>query len=184
VTIRRGMAAYSPETLADTPLSPTSSCVIGGNFPSNSSDVDCWKCRPIQGQSDAIPDSLQFLRVRDVCRLLRISKPTLWRLRRAQDFPDPTDLTGRVVAWRRSEVEAWLRARARGLQSSNPARRFRGKPPRSSWISPSAGQPKPRTPHRSYAPLVARDSRGSRAPMTNLHYRCLIKTSRRFWPEH
>ena len=57
---------------------------------------------------------MQFVRVNDVCRLLRISKPTLWRLRRAHAFPEPTELTDRVIAWRRSEVEAWLRERARG----------------------------------------------------------------------
>jgi predicted DNA-binding transcriptional regulator AlpA len=41
---------------------------------------------------------------------------TLWRLRHAHDFPDPTELTDRVVAWRRSDVEAWLRARERGTR--------------------------------------------------------------------
>lgn len=53
-------------------------------------------------------DSLQYLRASDVCRLLRISKPTLWRLRRTRGFPEPTEVTGRLIAWRRSEVEEWL----------------------------------------------------------------------------
>jgi len=56
-------------------------------------------------------DSLQLLRVNDVCRLLRISKPTLGRLRRANNFPEPTEITDRVIGWRRLEIEAWLRAR-------------------------------------------------------------------------
>lgn len=53
-------------------------------------------------------DSLQYLRASDLCRLLRISKPTLWRLRRTRGFPEPTEVTDRLIAWRRSEVEEWL----------------------------------------------------------------------------
>ena len=61
---------------------------------------------------ERVLDSLQFLRVNDICRLLRISKPTFWRLRRTQDFPKPTHLTDRVIAWSKREVEEWLRTRA------------------------------------------------------------------------
>ena len=57
-------------------------------------------------QQDTLNDSLQFLRPADVCRLLRISKPTLWGLRR-DGFRAPTELTDRAITWRRSEVEAW-----------------------------------------------------------------------------
>lgn len=53
-------------------------------------------------------DSLQYLRANDVYRLLRISKPTLWRLRRTRGFPEPTEVTDRLIAWRRFEVEEWL----------------------------------------------------------------------------
>jgi predicted DNA-binding transcriptional regulator AlpA len=79
------------------------------------------RARELRAKGEAVLDALQFLRVNDVCRLLRISKPTLWRLRRANAFPEPTELTYRVIAWRRSEVEAWLRARAGGGHPS-PAR--------------------------------------------------------------
>jgi predicted DNA-binding transcriptional regulator AlpA len=79
------------------------------------------RAREVRAKGEAVLDALQFLRVNDVCRLLRISKPTLWRLRRANAFPEPTELTDRVIAWRRSEVEAWLRARAGGGHPS-PAR--------------------------------------------------------------
>jgi predicted DNA-binding transcriptional regulator AlpA len=57
-------------------------------------------------------DELQFLRVKEVCQLLRISKPTLWRLRRANAFPRPTELSDRVIGWRKIEIEAWLQARS------------------------------------------------------------------------
>lgn len=55
----------------------------------------------------------------EVCRLLRISKPTLWRLRQAERFPQPTEVTDRVIAWRRSKVEEWLTARRSGGGASN-----------------------------------------------------------------
>jgi predicted DNA-binding transcriptional regulator AlpA len=56
-------------------------------------------------------DALQLLTVTDVCKLLRVSKPTLWRLRRSGDFPDPTTVTERIFGWRRSEIDAWLACR-------------------------------------------------------------------------
>jgi predicted DNA-binding transcriptional regulator AlpA len=85
------------------------------------------RAKEIRPKGESMADSLQFLRVNDVCRLLRISKPTLWRLRRANAFPEPTELTDRVIAWRRSDVEAWLRARdqagrASSIRASNSRR--------------------------------------------------------------
>jgi prophage regulatory protein len=69
-------------------------------------------------------DALQFLRINDVCRLLRISKPTLWRLRQSPEFPEPTGVTDRLIAWRRSEIEEWLRARSTNRRGAI------GRPPR------------------------------------------------------
>jgi predicted DNA-binding transcriptional regulator AlpA len=60
---------------------------------------------------DEALDALQLLTVTDVCKLLRISKPTLWRLRRSGNFPDPTTVTERIFGWRRSEIDAWLASR-------------------------------------------------------------------------
>jgi predicted DNA-binding transcriptional regulator AlpA len=67
------------------------------------------RCRTLE---EAI-DALQLLTVTDVCKLLRISKPTLWRLRRSGNFPDPTTVTERIFGWRRSEIDAWLASRPR-----------------------------------------------------------------------
>jgi len=69
------------------------------------------RARELRANGEAVLDALQFLRVNDVCRLLRISKPTLWRLRRANAFPEPTEPTDRVIAWRRSEVP-WAQSRS------------------------------------------------------------------------
>jgi predicted DNA-binding transcriptional regulator AlpA len=60
---------------------------------------------------DEVIDTLQLLTVTDVCKLLRISKPTLWRLRRSRDFPDPTTVTERIFGWRRREIDEWLASR-------------------------------------------------------------------------
>jgi len=58
-----------------------------------------------------IPGTLQFLRIRDVCQMLRISKPTLWRLRRSPDFPVPTQLSDRAIGWSRDDIQAWVATR-------------------------------------------------------------------------
>ena len=65
--------------------------------------------RPPVGQTDP----LQLLRTQDVCALLRISKPTLWRWRRTADFPQAYELGPLCVAWRRAEIEGWLQQRRR-----------------------------------------------------------------------
>ena len=77
------------------------------------------RLRETQPAPEQILDSLQLLRVSDVCRLLRISKPTLWRLRRTSDFPQATELTERVIAWRKSDVESWLRSRPGGSRAAS-----------------------------------------------------------------
>jgi prophage regulatory protein len=60
--------------------------------------------------------TMQLLRVGEICKLLKISKPTFWRLRRGGEFPEPTMVTERVVAWRLSEIENWLA----GRRGTNP----------------------------------------------------------------
>jgi predicted DNA-binding transcriptional regulator AlpA len=62
---------------------------------------------------DEALDAMQLLTVTDVCKLLRISKPTLWRLRRSGSFPDPTTVTERIFGWRRLEIDNWLASRNR-----------------------------------------------------------------------
>jgi predicted DNA-binding transcriptional regulator AlpA len=77
----------------------------------------------MRGGEAAAIHALQFLRINDVCQLLRISKPTLWRLRRTPGFPEPIEVTDRLIAWRRTEVEAWLATRhtaSRGASTRPP----------------------------------------------------------------
>ena len=53
----------------------------------------------------------QILRERDVRALLGVSKVTLWRWRRAGNFPAPIRLGPNVIAWRRADVDEWLASR-------------------------------------------------------------------------
>ena len=52
-----------------------------------------------------------ILRTRAVLELMGLSRTTLWRRRKAGDFPAPVRLGGRgsrAVGWRRTDVERWL----------------------------------------------------------------------------
>lgn len=52
----------------------------------------------------------RVLRVRDVCRLVCVAKPTLYKMMAAGRFPRPdASYPGmRVALWRVTTVEAWL----------------------------------------------------------------------------
>jgi prophage regulatory protein len=73
--------------------------------------MDRRASRPVSPTPADLQD-LQLLRAADVCALLRISRPTLWRMRRDRQFPLPTSLSRRSIGWRRSNVESWLESRA------------------------------------------------------------------------
>ena len=43
-----------------------------------------------------------------------ISVTTIWRMRRAKQFPEPVAVSPNRKAWRESEIDAWLKARVAG----------------------------------------------------------------------
>jgi prophage regulatory protein len=53
----------------------------------------------------------RLIRWDDVRRLVGLGRSTIFRLERAGDFPKRVALTARCVAWRESDVVAWLNAR-------------------------------------------------------------------------
>lgn len=75
----------------------------------------------VPGSPVAAP--LQLLRIADVCRLLRISKPTFWRMRRDPTFPAPTHISRRLVGWNALEIECWLASR-RNISAHDRARQY------------------------------------------------------------
>lgn len=60
-----------------------------------------------------IVSPLQLLRIADICRLLRISKPTFWRMRHDPTFPQPADISPSIACWYASDIQEWISARRR-----------------------------------------------------------------------
>lgn len=52
-----------------------------------------------------------LLRIGSVMRITGLGRSTIYRLVADNAFPAPVRLTKRAVAWRRSELEQWSRAR-------------------------------------------------------------------------
>ena len=59
----------------------------------------------------AAPD--RMLRVPDVVKLTGLHRSSIYRLERQGDFPKRVPLTKKTVAWRASEVAAWIARRGR-----------------------------------------------------------------------
>ena len=55
----------------------------------------------------------RVLRQVEVAAILGISTVTLWRMRQSNEFPQPIKLnkSGRIIGWRMSVVEQWIRDR-------------------------------------------------------------------------
>lgn len=51
-----------------------------------------------------------LMRQRDMMEFMKVSRSTLWRIMRHEDFPKPVVLMG-LKRWRREEIETWLRSR-------------------------------------------------------------------------
>lgn len=117
--------------------------------------------RPVSWTTGNLGD-LQFLRAADVCALLRISRPTLWRMRRDRQFPLPTSLSPRSIGWRRVDVESWLETRAQSHYRIDVVERVTAAPmppsPPRSAARPNGGNGKaPRAPRgRKQLPLSLR----------------------------
>ena len=56
--------------------------------------------------------AVMFLRIQAVVRVTGLSRSTLYRLIADEAFPRPVRLGPRAVAWRRSDIEAWGKARS------------------------------------------------------------------------
>ncbi|PDT55152.1 transcriptional regulator [Sinorhizobium sp. NG07B] len=50
-----------------------------------------------------------FYTVKDVCRLLAVSRTTLWRMRKDGSFPEPIPMYGRMIRWPKPQVDEWIR---------------------------------------------------------------------------
>ena len=55
----------------------------------------------------------RILRTREVVTLTGVSRVTLWRWHRNNEFPSPIRLGPNTVGWRESDVLVWLESRPR-----------------------------------------------------------------------
>lgn len=55
----------------------------------------------------------RIVRQVEVAAMLGVSPVTLWRWRNAKEFPEPIQLdkSGRLIGWRLSVIEQWIRER-------------------------------------------------------------------------
>jgi prophage regulatory protein len=51
------------------------------------------------------------IRFPELQKIVGLSRTSIWRLERQRKFPAHLNLSSRAVAWRRREVEQWLRER-------------------------------------------------------------------------
>ena len=70
----------------------------------------------------------RVLRTHQVLELTNLTKGTLYRYVREDNFPAPIQLGPKLLGWFEDEVIAWLEARPRGLHSAEDARRLRSVP--------------------------------------------------------
>ena len=54
---------------------------------------------------------MKLLTLHEVAEVLRLSIPTLWRLRKKSEFPQPVKLSDRRIAFVESEILAWVESR-------------------------------------------------------------------------
>lgn len=69
---------------------------------------------PIQagpGPSYVRPHRERLLRIDDVCFMTGLGRSTIYAKVKAGDFPSAVQLHGTSVAWRETEVDAWIAAR-------------------------------------------------------------------------
>ena len=54
---------------------------------------------------------VRIYRVKDLVEILGISRTTIYRMRKREDFPRPVSLGDRAKGWLREDIEAWVKSR-------------------------------------------------------------------------
>ena len=68
--------------------------------------------RKATARATALPP-WSLLRAKELREIVSLSRTQVWRLVGAGEFPKPVRLSKNAVAWRRDEIEAWVRQRER-----------------------------------------------------------------------
>ncbi|MBV7522327.1 helix-turn-helix domain-containing protein [Ensifer sp. ENS12] len=53
-------------------------------------------------------ETIGFYSVKDICRILNVSRTTFWRMRRDRMFPEPAEMYGRLLRWPIPQVHEWI----------------------------------------------------------------------------
>ena len=54
---------------------------------------------------------MRILRLKDVVDRIGLSKPTIYRMIKKDEFPKPLQLTKRSIGWNESDIDNWIESR-------------------------------------------------------------------------
>lgn len=54
---------------------------------------------------------MKIIRIKELAEMLSISKTTIWRMRRSDEFPQPLKIGSRMIAWDLAVIEDWLNSK-------------------------------------------------------------------------
>ena len=59
------------------------------------------------GSQSRMPEK-QLLRLKEVCHITGLSRSMIYKMMNADEFPRSIQISGRNIAWAKSEVDAWI----------------------------------------------------------------------------
>ena len=71
------------------------------------SGCDAAKDRAFQSTDE----QAKFVTLCDLTEELRVSRTTIWKLRRSAEFPSPIRVSRQRLVWRRSDIDEWVASR-------------------------------------------------------------------------
>lgn len=51
---------------------------------------------------------LNMIRLPEVCKKVGLSKPSIYRLMKSNDFPQSSKIGSRAIAWTESQIDEWI----------------------------------------------------------------------------
>ena len=54
----------------------------------------------------------EHLTIEELCRIVKVSRPTIYKMVRSQQMPPPIKLANRAIRWPTAEIREWLKKSA------------------------------------------------------------------------
>lgn len=54
---------------------------------------------------------MRIIRGKELSKMLNLSPTTIWRMRRAGQFPEPVSIPVRAVGWEEATIHEWVESR-------------------------------------------------------------------------